>query len=142
MRTATISTALVAVFLGTAAPAYDPVVLKRGWHRVASDQSDDCRAEVGTNGQFYVLSVTGLSPGGAGRLQLFNGDMVPVDWAIRASATGTWQHYYIPFRFNRGEGGTVLAQVSAAECDLALAFPWQRRKGWEERLPLRNRAPR
>ncbi len=139
MRMVTISTALAAAALGTSAVAYDPVVLAKGWYRVASDRSDGCRGEVGTNGQFYVLSVTGLTPGQAGRLQLFNGDMVPIDWTIRAGNDGTWQHYYIPFRYNRGEGGTVMAQVSAADCALALAFPWQRRKGWDEPAALQPR---
>ena len=136
MRMTTIWTGLVATALSGAAIAYDPIVLAKGWTRVASDRTGDCRGEVGTNGQFYVLSVTGLAPGEAGRLQLFNGDMTPIDWAIRASASGTWQHYYIPFRYNRGEGGMVRAQVSAAGCSLALEFPWQRRKGWDERATL------
>jgi hypothetical protein len=134
---ATIAMAL-AVATSTASLAYDPIVLERGWYRVASDQAPDCRGEVGTNGQFYVLSVSGLLPREAGRLQLLNGDMVPIDWNIRASDSGTWQHYYIPFRYNRGEGGTVLARVSTAECRLTLEFPWQRGKGWEERPPPQN----
>jgi len=138
MRMATTPIALAAAALGTATLAYDPIVPARGWYRVASDRSDDCRGEVGTNGQFYVLSVTGLSPGEAGRLQLFNGDMMPIDWTIWADGSGAWQHYYIPFRPNRGEGGVVLAQISAADCSLALEFPWQRRKGWEERPPTQN----
>lgn len=142
MRMATIWIALAAATVATAALAYDPIVLKRGWYRVASDEADGCRGEVGTNGQFFVFAVTGLTPGEPGRLQIFNGDMPPIDRAIRASASGGWQQYYIPFRPNDGETGTVFAQVSMPDCALALEFPWQRRKGWEDRLPLENRSTR
>ncbi len=136
MRKVTIAMALAAATLGSGAVAYDPIVLDRGWYRVASGESGGCNGEVGTNGQFYVLSITGLLPGERGRLQLYNGDMVPIDWAIRANEEGDWQHYYIPFRPNGSEAGTVFAQVSTASCALALEFPWQRHKGWEERPPL------
>lgn len=138
MRMATIWMTLAAAVLGGAALGYDQVVIEREWYRVASDQADGCRGEVGTNGQFYVISVTGLSPGETGRLNLSNGDMVPIDWAIQATEQGRWQHYYLPFRPNRGEGAMVSAQISMASCELALEFPWQRRKGWEERPPLQN----
>lgn len=137
-----ISLAAFAAAVATPAPAYDPVVLAKGWYRVASDQADGCRAEVGTNGQFYVLSVVGLEPDESGRLRITNGDMKPIDRAIRADGNGGWQRYYIPFRPNRGEGGMVFAQVIAADCALALEFPWQRRKGWEERAPLEKPSSR
>jgi hypothetical protein len=138
VKRASIGMALAASLFATTALAYDPIVLARGWYRVASDRDEDCAGEVGTNGQFYVLSIAGLDPGADSRLQVFNGDMPPIDYAILADGNGSWQKYYIPFRFNRGEGGMVFARVTAAGCSLALQFPWQRKKGWEERPPPAN----
>jgi hypothetical protein len=136
MRRLLISISMIAAMVGTGATAYDPIVLKRGWHRVASDQVDGCRGEVGTNGQVYVLSVTGLDPDQTGRLQIHNGDMVPIDRAILTRADGTWQQYYIPVRPNGGETGMVSALISTPACAVTLEFPWQRHKGWEELPPL------
>jgi hypothetical protein len=136
MRRPLISIALAAAIAGTAATAYDPIVLKRGWYRVASDEADGCRGEVGTNGQVYVLSVSGLIPDETGRLKIFNGDMIPIDRPIRVGTDGTWQQYYIPVRPNGGEEGTVFARISTPACAVAFEFPWQRHKGWEAELPL------
>jgi hypothetical protein len=132
MRKFLVSIALLVAMAGTAATAYDPIVLKRGWYRVASDEAQGCRGEVGTNGQIYVLSVTALVPDESGRLEIFNGDMVPIDRPIRTGADGTWQQYYIPVRPNGGEEGRVFARISTPSCAIGLEFPWQRRKGWED----------
>jgi hypothetical protein len=123
------SVALLAGLAGTAATAYDPIVLKRGWHRVASDEAEGCRGEAGTNGQVYVLSVTGLVPDQAGRLKIYNGDMIPIERAIRTRADGTWQQYYIPVRLNGDEAETVFARISTPACAVALEFRWQRPTG-------------
>jgi hypothetical protein len=128
MRRPLIGIALLAAIAASAAAAYDPIVLKRGWYRVASDTADACRGEVGTNGQVYILSVTGLDPDQGGRLTIYNGDMVPIDRAIRTRADGSWQQYYIPVRLNGVREGTVFARVSTPGCAVALTFPW-RRKG-------------
>ena len=138
---------LIALALSaSSAAAYDPIVIERGWYRVASDGASDgahgCRGEVRTNGQFYVLAATGLVTGEPGRLQIFNGDMPPIDRAVRANDSGAWQQYYIPFRPNRGEAGRVFARLSAPGCMLTFEVPWQRRKGWDERSPLDNPYPR
>lgn len=128
--------ALSAVAFAGAAAAYDPIVLERGWYRV--DRYDDgaCFGEVGTNGQFYVLSAAGLEPGEEARLFIANGDMPPIDRGVRADYAGRWREYYIPFRPNRGEGGLVTVTISGAGCDVPLSFAWQRKKGWEEPMPL------
>jgi hypothetical protein len=136
MRAPLITIALLASMAGATATAYDPIVLKRGWQTVASDAMEACRGEVRTNGQIYVLSVTGLDPEESGRLTLSNGDMVPIDRTIRIAADGSWQQYYIPVRPNGGETGRVFARVSTPSCAIALDFPWRRHKGWEEPPPL------
>jgi hypothetical protein len=131
-----IAAALLLIFASGAAGAYDPIVLERGWQRVDRFDDGQCFGEVGTNGQFYVLSVAGLAPGENARLILTNGDMPPIDRVVRADAVGRWQEYYIPFRPNRGEGGLVTASIEGERCAVPLSFAWQRMKGWEERAPL------
>ena len=136
MRRPLIAIALLAASVATGAAAYDPIVIKRGWQPVASDQFAGCRGEVRTNGQIYVLAVTRLDPDEDGRLTLFNGDMIPIDRAIHIADDGSWQQYYIPVRPGGGESGRVFARISTPSCEVALEFPWQRRKGWEELPPL------
>lgn len=126
-RLTSIALAIAAIAPSTAT-AYDPIVLKRGWYRAASADADDCRGEVGTNGQFYVISVTGFVPNQAGRLTIDNGDMVPIDRPIRIRPDGSWQQYYIPLRLNGEREGTASARVSTPGSTLALTFRW-RRKG-------------
>lgn len=126
----------------SAAGAYDPIVVDRGWYRVDRFEDAGCRGEVGTNGQFYVISVAGLKPGGPALLRIENGDMPPIARAVRADGAGSWQQYYIPFRPNRGAGGRVFARVSDGECSIPLSFDWQRRKGWEDRPPLSGASDR
>lgn len=128
--------ALSALALASGAAAYDPIVLEHGWYRVDIYDHRGCFGEVGTNGQFFVLTVAGLEPGEQARLFLTNGDMQPIDRVVRADGTGRWREYYIPFRPNRGEGGEVLASISGARCNVPLSFAWQRKKGWDEQLPL------
>lgn len=76
MRTIT-AMSLAAAVAGTAAMAYDPIVLARGWERVDAFESGDCTGEVGTNGRFYVISVSGFTPGERAFLTITNGDMRP-----------------------------------------------------------------
>lgn len=118
---------LLALTGATSAASYDEIVLDRGWYRV--DRSDDgvCRGEVGTNGQFYVMTVTGLEPGEPARLFVTNGDMKPIDRQVRADSLGRWQEYYIPFRFEGGQGGFVSASLTGATCSVPLQFAWQRK---------------
>jgi len=139
MRT-TLAKLTVGVFaasaIASAAIAYDPVVLERGWYRVDRFEGEECAAEVGTNGQFYVISVSGLSPGELAFLTITNGDMAPIARSVRASGDGEWREYYIPFRYNRGEGGTVAVTLASADCTVPLGFDWQRKKGWDVPPPL------
>lgn len=110
------------------ASAYDPIVLKRGWERVASAESGPCEAEVGTNGRFYVIAVYGMEPGESASFTLSDTDMRPLERNVIADDEGVWTDYYVPFRFGR-EGGSVTAQVLSESCDVSLTFDWQRFRG-------------
>ena len=129
VRTAASAALLLA--LGGQATAYDPIVLKRGWYRVDSFEDGDCAGEVGTNGRFYVLSVTGVAPGEEMRLFLTNGDMPSIDRIVHADRDGAWQTYYIPFRPKERDGGVVQATVTSASCEVPLRFEWRRYIGWD-----------
>ena len=127
------------VFAASAAAAYDPIVLKRGWYRVDTFDDGECAGEVGTNGQFYVLSVSGFAADEPAYLTITNGDMRPIERAVAADRAGRWQEYYIPFRYNRGEGDLVTVTVTGERCTVPLAFKGRRAKGWDEPAPLRPR---
>ena len=131
--------AAMLAFVSSAAAAYDPIVLKRGWYRVDAFDSGNCAGEVGTNGQFYVISVSGFAAGEPAHLTITNGDMPPIERAVRVDEAGRWQDYYIPFRPNRGEGDFVTVTVAGQSCTVPLDFAWRRAKGWDEPAPLRPR---
>jgi hypothetical protein len=131
MRTILVA-ALLAACTGSPALAYDPIVVARGWERVDAFETDECAGEVGTNGQFYVISVTGLAPGEPAFLTITNGDMTPIEREVRADGFGEWQEYYIPFRYNRGEGDFVTVTLAGETCVVPLGFAWRRAKGWDE----------
>lgn len=120
------------IALAGSAHAYDPIVLKRGWQQVAYDEDQGCEAEVRGNGQIYYIYAIGLGEGARARYHLANGDMKPIDWAIRADANGEFARYYIPFRFDphyaevTRHSGTVEINISTVECSLELSFEWQR----------------
>ena len=135
----TLPAAAMLVFAASAAAAYDPIVLKRGWYRVDSFDNGECAGEVGTNGQFYVISVSGLAHSEPAFLTITNGDMRPIGRAVQADGAGRWQEYYIPFRYNRGEGDLVTVTVEGERCTVPLDFEWRRAKGWDEPAPLRPR---
>lgn len=130
MRTIT-AISLAAAVAGTAAMAYDPIVLARGWERVDAFESGDCTGEVGTNGRFYVISASGFTPGERAFLTITNGDMRPIERPVRINAAGAWRDYYIPFRPNRGEGDAVSVTVAGETCVVPLGFAWRRAKGWD-----------
>lgn len=95
------------------------------WPVVAEAADGDCALVITGNGQFYRVAATGLGPGASGRYVLQNGDMTPIDWAIRADDQGGFARYYLPFRWHR-QGGTVTVTVTRPGCALTAAFPWQR----------------
>ena len=132
---------IASALIATVAPAaaYDPIVLERGWYRVDQFQSSECSGEVGTNGRFYVISASGFAPSETAYLTITNGDMVPIERAVRTSGSGSWQDYYIPFRPNRGEGGVVTVTLAGPNCLVPLEFSWRRAKGWDEPAPLKPR---
>lgn len=123
--------ALTVLVAGSGAAAYDPIVLKRGWVRVDSFEGERCTGEVGTNGKFHVISVTGFAPGERAFLTITNGDMRPLERTVRIDGRGRWQDYYIPFRYNR-VGGPVAVTIAGEDCVVPLGFAWQRAKGWDE----------
>lgn len=131
-----IASASLAAFAGSAALAYDPIVLTRDWYQVDAFAGSECAGEVGTNGRFYVIAVDGLLPGEAAFLTIANGDMKPIEREVRADGQGRWRDYYIPFRYNRGEGGFVTVTVAGETCVVPLGFEWRRAKGWDEPAPL------
>jgi len=112
----------------TSATAYDRIVLKRGWERVAFVEKAPCQAEVGTNGRFYVIAVYGMEPGERASFTLSNSEMRPIQRSVTADGTGVWTNYYVPFRWGR-DGGTVAARIASESCDIALSFDWTRFRG-------------
>lgn len=110
------------------AAAYDPVVLSRGWVRVASDSTDECEAEVGSNGKFYIVAVYGLQPGERARFYLTNEEIRPIDRRVTADSGGNWSTYYLPFLWNY-TGGTVDIRIDGGACHLSLSFDWERVRG-------------
>ena len=131
-----IAVSILSALAATAAQAYDPIVLARGWERVDAFESEDCTGEVGTNGRFYVMSASGFAPGESAVLTIENGDMRPIEREVRADQAGEWRDYYIPFRPNRGEGGIVRVTLASASCVVPLSFEWSRAKGWDIPAPL------
>ena len=131
-----LAAASLTVFAGGAALAYDPIVLARGWERVDTFEGEQCSGEVGSNGRFYVLSASGFTPGEPAFLTITNGDMKPIEREVLANAAGEWQEYYIPFRYNRGEGDFVTVTIAGESCIVPLGFEWRRTKGWDEPAPL------
>jgi hypothetical protein len=132
----TLLAAVTLVFAANTAAAYDPIVLKRGWYRVDAFAGGECAGEVGTNGQFYVISVSGFAPDEPAYLTITNGDMRPIERDVRVDRVGRWQDYYIPFRPNRGEGDRVTVTLASETCTVPLDFEWRRAKGWDEPAPL------
>ncbi|MCT2558090.1 hypothetical protein N0B51_03760 [Tsuneonella sp. YG55] len=130
--------ALTALVAGTAAAAYDPIVLSRGWERVDRFEGQECTGEVGTNGKFYVISASGFAPDERALLTITNGDMRPLERTVRIDSRGRWQDYYIPFRYNRA-GGPVAVTIAGEDCVVPLAFTWRRARGWQEPAPLTAR---
>lgn len=132
---------LAAVLAATAASAaaYDPIVLARGWYRADAFDDGECAGEVGTNGQFYVISASGFSAGEPAFLTITNGDMRPIERAVQTDTDGRWQDYYIPFRPGRGEGELVTVTLVGERCTVPLEFEWHRAKGWDEPAPLTPR---
>ena len=95
------------------------------WPEVARVADGDCAIVVTGNGRFYRIAASGLGPGAPGRYVLANGDMKPIDWLVRADASGQFARYYLPFRWHR-RGGEVTVSVTSERCAISASFPWQR----------------
>jgi hypothetical protein len=137
MRISLAAATLLALAAHSAA-AYDPIVLERGWYRVAAFDNGECAGEVGTNGRFYVISAGGFAPGEPAYLTITNGDMKPIARKVRTDGAGRWQDYYIPFRFGHS-GDAVTVTLAGESCVVPLGFAWSRAKGWDEPAPLQPR---
>ncbi|MFZ1741223.1 MAG: hypothetical protein WAT93_00110 [Pontixanthobacter sp.] len=107
-----------------ATSAYDPVILAKGWERVDFASAEGCEAEIGTNGQFYVIAVYGMRPDEAGSFYLTNEDIKPINRRIRANQQGNWSEYYVPYLWGRS-GGLVNINIASESCALNLSFEWK-----------------
>ena len=116
---------LIAI-LALAAPAAAQV--DGGWPVLTEASDADCALTITGNGRYVRIAAEGLGEGSAARYQLRNGDMTPIDWSVRADATGRFARYYIPFRWGR-RGGTVQVEVTSETCRLSASFPWERYTG-------------
>lgn len=125
--TLTASLALVVLAGGTGSAA---TRIDSAWPLVAFGGDGDCRLEVTGNGKVFLIAATGLGGGNAGHLVLTNGDMKPIDWAVRATDAGRLARYYLPFRWGhadeRIDGGLVRVSISTRTCRISAAFPWKR----------------
>ena len=115
---------LIALSLAaSAASATAPI--DADWPELARVQDGNCELSVTGNGRFYRIAATGLDADTPGRFFLSNGDMKPLDWAIRSTGNGEFARYYLPFRWHR-DGGDVLVSLESARCSLSASFAWQR----------------
>ena len=109
---------------GTAtATAVEPT--DAGWAEVARVRNGGCALSVTGNGQYYRIAASGLGSGALGRMVLANGDMKPLDWAIRATGDGGLARYYLPFRWHH-DGGEVTIAVQSVRCSVSTRFAWRR----------------
>lgn len=112
--------------LALAAPA--AAAVDRDWPVLARASDADCQLTVTGNGRFILVAAEGLEGGSTARYQLRNGDMKPIDWSVRADASGRFARYYIPFRWGQ-RGGAVQVDVTSTACRLSASVPWQRYTG-------------
>ncbi|MCA1662635.1 MAG: hypothetical protein LC648_11040 [Novosphingobium sp.] len=117
--------AIAALALVDAAPSRAAEPIDAGWSEVARDRDGECRLSVTGEGRFFRIAATGLRSGEPARLFLSNGDMKPLDWAVRADGRGEFARYYLPFRWHRG-GDTVAVSLESGDCALFAAFDWER----------------
>lgn len=96
-----------------------------GWQEAAAASDGQCELTVTGNGKTFLISATGLGANAPARFVLTNGDMKPIDWGVRANASGRFARYYLPFRWQR-TGGTVTVTVANEDCTLSSSFEWRR----------------
>lgn len=118
-RIAIAAAALLAALPAAARP------VDAGWPEVARVEDGACTITVTGNGQAYLIAVEGLDPGEVARYRLTNGDMIPIDWSVRADAGGRFARYYMPFRWHR-DGGTVNVSLESDSCSVSTGFDWRR----------------
>ncbi|GAA4764950.1 hypothetical protein [Novosphingobium ginsenosidimutans] len=119
-------TLVLIIALVLAAPA--AAAIDDSWPLLVEAGDADCTLTVSGNGRFVLIAAKGLGAGDTARYQLRNGDMTPIDWTVRADASGRFARYYVPFRWGR-RGGTVQVDVTSESCRLSASFPWERYTG-------------
>ncbi|MDE2437583.1 MAG: hypothetical protein KGM49_15120 [Sphingomonadales bacterium] len=92
---------------------------------VAFAEDGACRLEVHGNGKIFLIAATGMDAGESGRYLVANGNMMPIDWNVTASADGRFARYYMPFRFGR-QGDTVTVSFATGRCHVSTTFGWRR----------------
>lgn len=109
--------------LTAAGPA--AAMIDSGWPILAQASDADCELTVTGNGRFMLIAAEGLGAGQPAHYRLENGAMKPIDWSVRADASGRFARYYVPFRWGE-QGGVVQVEVASASCRLSASFPWRR----------------
>lgn len=127
---------LAAALLWSAlAPPAGARALWESWPVIDSNQDGDCRLEIRGNGKFMLLRATGLGAARAGRFQVTNETMKPVDWQIVTDTNGVFVRAYLPYLWSNADGtvrthqtfGTVMARVSTRQCSVTASAPWATR---------------
>ncbi|MEQ1499299.1 MAG: hypothetical protein ABL914_11620 [Novosphingobium sp.] len=95
------------------------------WPLLAFASDDACDLAMTSSGRAMQIRARGLIPGETLRFTLTNGDMRPIQLALRAGNDGTLLRYYFPFRLNH-DGGVVAVELEAARCSLRVSGPWTR----------------
>lgn len=114
----------MSLFSGLAEAAPGTLIGDR-WPLLGFTRQGDCELAITSSGRALQLRARGLIPGEALRLRLTNGDMMPIERNLHASADGTVLQYYLPFRLNR-DGGMVAVTIDGARCQLTATAPWTR----------------
>lgn len=113
------------VVAATAAPAGAAEPIDTGWSEIAAARDGECRLMVTSEGRFFRIAASGLGSGEPARFFLSNGDMKPLDWAVRGDGAGEFARYYLPFRWHR-DGDTVAVSLKSRQCELFATFDWRR----------------
>ena len=113
------------IFILSAIPAAAAEPVDASWSEVASDRDGECRLTVMSEGRFFRIAASGLGSGEPARFFLSNGDMKPLDWAVRGDGAGEFARYYLPFRWHR-DGDTVAVSLKSRQCELFATFDWRR----------------
>ncbi|WP_374530072.1 hypothetical protein [Novosphingobium sp.] len=129
------SAIIAAVLLGCLAgtPAQSRAITDT-WPVLGSDRDGDCRLEILGNSKLMVINITGLKPGSRAHFGVTNATMKPIDWQVKANASGAWQLIFLPLHYNKYDGtardyqekGVVGVSLSSADCKVSTSAQWTR----------------